>query len=66
MPKKQTTSNPNPIHDNNPEQDPETDTNPQSQKVVEIYLDTLKEYKKKINKEKLIDFMQVGDFFEIS
>ncbi len=36
-----------------------------SQKVVEFYLDTLKEYKKKLNKTKLTVLMQVGEFFEI-
>ena len=41
------------------------DINSTSQKVIEIYLETLKEYKKKLNKEKLIVFMQVGEFFEI-
>ena len=43
----------------------EPETTATSQKVVEIYMDTLKEYKKKLNKEKLIVFMQVGDFFEV-
>ena len=63
MPKKQAQAIP--IQNNTYEQDPEIDNSQQSQKVVEIYLDTLKEYKKKLNKEKVIVFMQVGDFFEI-
>lgn len=36
-----------------------------SQKVVELYLATLKEYKAKLNKTKLTVLMQVGEFFEI-
>ena len=36
-----------------------------SQKVVEFYIETLKEYKKKLNKDKLTVLMQVGEFFEI-
>ena len=62
MPKKQQVeqkTNLNPILDD------AQDITSTSQKVIEIYLDTLKEYKKKLNKEKLIVFMQVGEFFEI-
>ena len=39
-----------------------------SQKVVEFYIQTLKEYTKKLNKEKtdkITVLMQVGEFFEI-
>ena len=36
-----------------------------SQKVVEFYLATLKEYRDKLNKSKLTVLMQVGEFFEI-
>jgi len=36
-----------------------------SQKVVEMYFESLKEYKKKLNKEKIALLMQVGSFFEI-
>ena len=36
-----------------------------SQKVVEFYVETLKKYSKKLNKEKLTVLMQVGEFFEI-
>ena len=36
-----------------------------SQKVVEFYLATLKEYTQKLNKSKLTVLMQVGEFFEI-
>jgi len=36
-----------------------------SQKVVEFYLATLKEYSQKLNKSKLTVLMQVGEFFEI-
>ena len=36
-----------------------------SQKVVEFYIETLKKYSKKLNKEKLTVLMQVGEFFEI-
>jgi DNA mismatch repair protein MutS len=36
-----------------------------SLKVVEQYLQTLDEYSKKLNKEKLTVLMQVGEFFEI-
>ena len=39
--------------------------NGSTQKVIELYLETLKEYKIKYNKEKLIVFMQVGSFLEI-
>ena len=35
------------------------------QKVVEIYMNALKEYQHKLKKEKLTVLMQVGDFFEI-
>ena len=41
------------------------ETPEKSQKVIELYLETLKEYKIKYNKEKLIVFMQVGSFLEI-
>jgi len=34
-------------------------------KVIEIYFETLTEYKKKLNKEKIILLMQVGSFFEV-
>ena len=37
----------------------------QNQKVVEFYIETLKAYKEKLNKEKTIVLMQVGEFFEI-
>jgi DNA mismatch repair protein MutS len=36
-----------------------------AQKVVEFYIETLKEYKKKLNKDKVTLLMQVGEFFEI-
>jgi DNA mismatch repair protein MutS len=36
-----------------------------SQKVVELYLATLKEYKNKLGKDKITLLMQVGEFFEI-
>jgi len=36
-----------------------------AQKVVEFYIETLKEYKKKLNKDKVAILMQVGEFFEI-
>jgi len=36
-----------------------------TQKVVEFYFETLKEYKKKLNKEKVALLMQVGSFLEI-
>jgi len=36
-----------------------------SLKVVEIYLETLKEYTAKLNKDKVTLLMQVGEFFEI-
>ena len=36
-----------------------------AQKVVEFYIETLKNYTKKLNKEKLTVLMQVGEFFEI-
>lgn len=36
-----------------------------SQKVVELYLATLKEYGQRLNKSKLTLLMQVGEFFEI-
>ena len=36
-----------------------------SQKVVELYLATLKEYTTKLNKSKITLLMQVGEFFEI-
>jgi DNA mismatch repair protein MutS len=76
MPKKQSTTQPKPKPTktqtkNQATQDPdnetelENETNPQSTKVVEIYLDVLKEYKKKLSKEKVIVLMQVGDFFEV-
>jgi len=36
-----------------------------AQKVVEFYFETLKDYKKKLNKEKVALLMQVGTFLEI-
>jgi DNA mismatch repair protein MutS len=36
-----------------------------SQKVVELYIATLKEYRAKLGKEKITLLMQVGEFFEI-
>ena len=36
-----------------------------AQKVVEFYIETLKEYKTKLNKDKVTILMQVGEFFEI-
>jgi len=36
-----------------------------TQKVVEFYMDTLKHYTKKLNKDKVIILMQVGEFFEV-
>jgi DNA mismatch repair protein MutS len=61
-PKNQTTQDPDPEI----EPDLENETNSQTTKVVvEIYLDVLKEYKKKLSKEKVIVLMQVGDFFEV-
>ena len=36
-----------------------------AQKVVEFYIETLKEYKKRLNKDKVTLLMQVGEFFEI-
>lgn len=36
-----------------------------SQKVVELYMATLKEYRTKLGKEKITLLMQVGEFFEI-
>ena len=36
-----------------------------AQKVVEFYLETLKEYTTKLNKSKITVLMQVGEFFEI-
>ena len=73
MAKKQSTTQPKPktTKTQSSNQDPENETdldnetNPQSTKVVEIYLDVLKEYKKKLTKEKVIVLMQVGDFFEV-
>jgi len=73
MPKKQNTTPPKAksTKTQSTNQDPENETdldnetNPQSTKVVEIYLDVLKEYKKKLTKEKVIVLMQVGDFFEV-
>ena len=58
MPKKQTTTSQpktttktktESIQDPENETDLENESNPQSTKVVEIYLDTLKEYNKKVN-----------------
>ena len=37
----------------------------QPQKVVEFYMDTLKQYKDKFKKDKIIVLMQVGEFLEI-
>ena len=37
----------------------------QPQKVVEFYIDTLKHYKDKFKKDKLILLMQVGEFLEL-
>ena len=37
----------------------------QPQKVVEFYIDTLKHYKDKFKKDKIIILMQVGEFLEI-
>jgi len=34
----------------------------QPQKVVEFYMDTLKQYKDKFKKDKIIVLMQVGEF----
>lgn len=72
MPKKQSTTQPKPKTNKSQssqdtENDPDLDNenNHQSTKVVEIYLDVLKEYKKKLTKEKVIVLMQVGDFFEV-
>jgi len=36
-----------------------------AQKVVEFYIETLKQYTKKLNKDKVTLLMQVGEFFEI-
>jgi DNA mismatch repair protein MutS len=36
-----------------------------AQKVVEFYIETLKNYTKKLNKDKVTLLMQVGEFFEI-
>ena len=36
-----------------------------TQKVVEFYIETLKNYTKKLNKDKVTLLMQVGEFFEI-
>tara|TARA_B110000305_G_C19346428_1_gene591946 strand:- start:40 stop:1299 length:1260 start_codon:yes stop_codon:yes gene_type:complete len=44
--------------------DKEKNTN-QPQKVVEFYIDTVKEYKEKFKKDKITVLMQVGEFFEI-
>lgn len=42
-----------------------TQPNKDNQKVVEFYIETLAEYKRKLQKEKLIILMQVGEFFEV-
>ena len=36
-----------------------------TQKVVEFYIETLDNYSKKLNKDKVALLMQVGEFFEI-
>ena len=65
MPKKNNTHTNTQTNNKDGEDIPTQEKNSSQQKVIELYLETLKEYKIKYNKEKLIVFMQVGSFLEI-